>query len=174
MQFLCPLVAFAAIASATALNLRGDAQYSSPTCGVNKATHNLDHNDIQNATVAFGAWLDAGADGQVSGNGNFKGSLGVSHSHLPGYLSGNLAHVDIHLWQKTTGQVTIFACDGKKSGGSVISSRLVSGATGTGGYLDTKCGVDNAGYEQSNDLTIGRTFVSPFQISLGFGNITYD
>lgn len=62
--------------------------------------------------------------------------------------------------QKTTGKVTIFACDRKKSGGSIISSRLVSGATGAGGFIDTKCGVDNAGYESSNDLTIGRTFVS--------------
>lgn len=82
---LFSLVAFAATASASTINLRGDAQYAHQTCGVNGATNTLDHDDIQSATDAFGAWLDDGADGQLSANGNFKGSLGVCD-----YLIGSL------------------------------------------------------------------------------------
>lgn len=61
----------------------------------------------------------------------------------------------------TTGTVTIFACDYKsRNAGSIISSDLVKGATGPGGYLDLECGDNVAGYESSNDLNIGRTAVS--------------
>lgn len=58
--------------------------------------------------------------------------------------------------------VTFFACDYKSNGqGSFITGNLVQQVLGGGAYLDAKCGTGRAGYERSNDLTIGRTFVSP-------------
>lgn len=57
--------------------------------------------------------------------------------------------------------VTLFACDYKVGRrGSVITPDLVRLALAEDGHLDRQCGKDNAGYERSNDLTIGRTFVS--------------
>ena len=57
--------------------------------------------------------------------------------------------------------VTLFACDSKKKKkGSIITPNLVRQALAENGYIDSQCGKDNSGYESSNDLAIGRTFVS--------------
>lgn len=37
---------------------------------------------------------------------------------------------------------------------------LVQQVLGDGAYIDASCGKGKAGHERSNDLTIGRTFVS--------------
>jgi hypothetical protein len=63
--------------------------------------------------------------------------------------------------QQTYGEVTFFACDYKSgAAGSFINGNLVQAVLGKGEYIDAQCGNARGGYERSNDLTIGRTFVS--------------
>ncbi|KAM7197761.1 hypothetical protein V8F20_006434 [Naviculisporaceae sp. PSN 640] len=106
------------------------------TCGVNGQPKILPHDDLVKRVEEFAAWVERGADGQVDAAGKFHYSL----------------HYD-------SDSVTLFACDYKSNNaGSIITGQLIRKALGNDGWIDQQCGKDNAGYESSNDLNIGRTF----------------
>ncbi|KAI1810467.1 hypothetical protein GGS20DRAFT_567360 [Poronia punctata] len=134
-KFLASILTIALGASAAAVSRR-DPVLGDPTCGVDGADTFLNHDDLGRAVDDFANWVASGADGQVNIAGNFRGGL-----------------------SREWGEVLLFACDSKSGGqGSYISPELIRQVLEGGGYLDSQCKQDNAGYESSNDLTIGRTF----------------
>ncbi|KAI6756051.1 hypothetical protein HG530_011787 [Fusarium avenaceum] len=96
----------------------------------------LDEEESASGAEGFKLWVEQGADGKIDLSGNFKGQISKTHNG-----------------------VTFFACDYKSGGkGSYINGNLVQSVLRKDAYLDSKCGIGRAGYERSNDLTIGRTF----------------
>ncbi|KAH6970218.1 hypothetical protein FAVG1_06845 [Fusarium avenaceum] len=96
----------------------------------------LDEEESASGAEGFKLWVEQGADGKIDLSGNFKGQISKTHNG-----------------------VTFFACDYKSGGkGSYINGNLVQSVLRKDAYLDSKCGHGRAGYESSNDLSIGRTF----------------
>ncbi|KAJ6147669.1 hypothetical protein N7497_009651 [Penicillium chrysogenum] len=119
--------------------VRRDDIFDNPTCGIGGRDIFLHHGDLESTVENFARWVEAGAGGLVAADGKFHDKLSYDGE-----------------------SVTLFACDYKSHGaGSVITGSLVRGALGAGGFLDEQCKNDNAGYESSNDLNIGRTTAYP-------------
>ncbi|KAF5022458.1 hypothetical protein F66182_5494 [Fusarium sp. NRRL 66182] len=117
------------------LSIRQDDFLGKPTCPTG-AEFEINKEDAWAGAEGFKLWIEQGADGMIDLSGNFKGQL-----------------------SKTHGGVTFFACDYKSGqAGSYINGNLVQSVLRADGYLDSKCGAGRAGYERSNDLSIGRTF----------------
>ncbi|ETS78845.1 hypothetical protein PFICI_08698 [Pestalotiopsis fici W106-1] len=145
-QQILATIALTTSASASAMNMRraADPIMGPATCGVGGKERYLDHDDLVKTVEEFAAWVERGANGQVDAAGKFHYSL----------------HYD-------SDDVTLFACDYKSnSAGSVITGQLIRKALGSNGWLDQQCNTDNAGYERSNDLSVGRTFVSSYSLPL--------
>ncbi|KAM0337831.1 hypothetical protein ACHAPU_011500 [Fusarium lateritium] len=120
---------------------RGDPLLGAATCPTG-VEFGLNAEESAAGAEGFRQWVEQGADGNIDLSDNFKGQI-----------------------SKTRDGVTFFACDYKSGGrGTYINGNLVQSVLPKDGYLDRKCGSSRAGYERSNDLTIGRTFLSPLSI----------